>query len=118
MVTARCAALSSKICPARVSYEVATQLKCENVETQRQQHVIAAMPNIDLPEDEYADVVAAARKVLDPDKYPMSPRVGQLKGALAKLDPAAEPRPIIRRSPLPTAPIRSRDGTGRGGDGA
>ena len=47
----------------------------ENVENQRQQHDIAGMPNIDLPEDEYADVVAAARKVLDLDKYPtVSPR--------------------------------------------
>jgi len=87
------------------------------VENQQQQHDIAGVPNIDLPEDEYADVVAAVRKVLDLDKYPMSPRVGPLKAALAKLDPAAEPRPIIRRSPPPAAPIRSRDGTVRGGDG-
>ena len=69
---------------------------------------MTAMPNIDLSDDEYAAVVAAVRKVLDLDKYPMSPRLGPLKGALAKLDPAAAPLPVIKRPPLPEAPMRSR----------
>lgn len=68
------------------------------------------MPNIDLPEDEYAAVVAAVRKTIDEDKYPMSPRLGPLKAAPAKLDPAAAPQPMTRRSPLPAAPTRSRSG--------
>lgn len=38
--------------------------------------------------DEYAAVVAAVRKTIDQDQYPISPRLGPLKVALAKLDPA------------------------------
>ena len=55
------------------------------------------MPNIDLLDDEYAVVVAAVRKVLDLDKYPMSPRLGPLKAALAKVDPSSVPKPLIKR---------------------
>lgn len=68
------------------------------------------MPNIDLPDNRYAAVVAAVRKVLDEDKYPMSPRPGPLKAALEKLDPAAAPKPVIKRAPLPAAPMHSRGG--------
>ena len=54
-----------------MGYQVATQTKCDNAESQRLRANIAAMPNIDLPDDEYAAVVAAVRKVFDEDKYPM-----------------------------------------------
>ena len=69
-----------------------------------------AMPNIDLLDDEYAVVVAAVRKVLDLDKYPMSPRLGPLKAALAKLDPSSVPKPVIKRPHLPEKPMRNRGG--------
>ena len=85
---------------------------CVNVEHQRLRHDIAGMPNIDLPDDEYAAVLAAVRKALDEDKYPMSPRLAPLKAALAKLDPVAAPKPMIKRPPLPQAPTRSRGGHG------
>jgi hypothetical protein len=42
-------------------------------------------------------------KTLDQDKHPMSPCLGPLKAALAKLDPAAAPKPVIKRPPLPDA---------------
>jgi hypothetical protein len=84
--------------------------ECENVENQRLRHDIGDMPNIDLPEDEYAAVVAAVRKTIDQDKYPMSPRLAPSKAVLAKLDPIAAPKPIIQRSALAEAPTRSRGG--------
>ena len=66
--------------------------------------------NIDLPDNECAAVVAAVRKVLDEDKYPMSRRLGPLKAALEKLDPAAALKPVIKRTSLPAAPMHSRGG--------
>jgi hypothetical protein len=46
------------------------------------------MSVIDLTEDEHAALIAAARRAIDDDKYPLSPRLTPLKSALAKLDPA------------------------------
>lgn len=80
------------------------------MENQRLPHHIAAMPNIDLPDDEHAAVVEAVRKVLDLDKYPMSSRLGPLTAALAKLDPAAAPKPVSQWRLPPEAPTRSRGG--------
>jgi hypothetical protein len=45
------------------------------------------MPLDDLSDEERAAVIAAARKVFDADKFPLSERMRPLKSALAKLDP-------------------------------
>lgn len=69
------------------------------------------MPTIDLTDDEHAALAAAARRVIDEDRYPMSPRLRPLKSALAKLDPASAPKPKPEpKPPLPEAPARSREG--------
>ena len=47
-------------------------------------------------------------RTIDEDRYPLSPRFDPLKSALAKLDPAAAPRPRPADEPLPEAPVRSR----------
>ena len=47
---------------------------------------------------------AAARKVIDEDRFPMSPRLDPLKSALAKLDPGSV---VPERKPLPEATMRS-----------
>jgi hypothetical protein len=56
------------------------------------------MHQSDLTDDERAAVVAALRKLVDADKFPLSPRLKPLKSALAKLDPPkpkAPPKPPI-----------------------
>jgi hypothetical protein len=69
------------------------------------------MPKIDLTDEENAALTAAARKVIDEDRYPLSPRLRPLKAALAKLDPASAPKPKPEpKPPLPEAPARSRGG--------
>jgi hypothetical protein len=56
---------------------------------------VEAMPTIDLTDDELAEVIAALRRTIREDKFPMSPRLDPLKAVLAKL--AAEPiKPIPR----------------------
>ena len=54
--------------------------------------------------------MAAVRRSIDDDKYPLSPRLAPLRSALAKLDPVSAPKPILERPPLPEAPIRSSRG--------
>jgi hypothetical protein len=56
------------------------------------------MPTPDLTDEEHGAVVAALRKLIDADKFPLSPRLKPLKSALAKLDP---PKP---KAPLPDPP--------------
>jgi len=68
------------------------------------------MPTLDLTDDEFAALLAAARKALDEDRYPRSPRLAPLRSALAKLDPASVPKPLPERVPLPQAPARHRGG--------
>lgn len=43
--------------------------------------------------------MAAARRALAEDRYPLSPRLAPLKSALAKLDPGSVPKAIEPRSP-------------------
>ena len=64
----------------------------------------------DLTEDERAAVESALRQAIDQDRYPLSPRLKPFKSALAKLDPASVPKPILERKPLLEAPARSRGG--------
>jgi hypothetical protein len=56
------------------------------------------MPTPDLTDEEHAAVIAALRKLIDQDRFPLSPRLKPLKSALAKLDP-----PTLRK-PLPEPP--------------
>jgi hypothetical protein len=56
------------------------------------------MPIDDLTDEEHAAVVAALKKLIDDDRFPLSPRLAPLKRALAKLDPPKskpEPKPPI-----------------------
>lgn len=102
-----------------MGYQAATQPKCDNAECQRLRPNIAAMTNIDLPNDEYAPVVAAVRRVLDEDKFPMSPRLGPLKAALVRWRSSIPPSHRSRSSSVRRCQQRrclAGLGTGRGGD--
>jgi hypothetical protein len=68
------------------------------------------MPQVDFSDEEHAAVTAAVRRSIADDRYPLSPRLAPLKSALAKLDPASAPKPMVERPPLPEAPMRSRGG--------
>ena len=49
------------------------------------------MADDDLPrltDDEKAAVAALLKRTIDADRYPLSPRIGTLRGILAKLEPA------------------------------
>ena len=61
------------------------------------------MPTIDLTDEELAAIAAALRRVIMEDRYPRAPRLRPLRAALAKLDPAAVPRPQPEPQPLPKA---------------
>lgn len=50
------------------------------------------MPRIDLTDEEDAALTAAARKVLDEDRYPMSPRLALLSEARPGVGAQAEAR--------------------------
>jgi hypothetical protein len=54
------------------------------------------MRSSDLTDDEHAAVVAALRKLIAEDKFPLSPRLKPLKSALAKFDP---PKPKVPPKP-------------------
>jgi hypothetical protein len=55
----------------------------------------------DLSDEELAAVIAALRKVIDGDRYPLSPRLMPYKSALAELQPTkAVPPP-----PAPSRPV-------------
>jgi alkanesulfonate monooxygenase SsuD/methylene tetrahydromethanopterin reductase-like flavin-dependent oxidoreductase (luciferase family) len=67
------------------------------------------MPTPDLTDEELAAVIAAVHKLIDEDRFPLSPRLKPLKSALAKLDPpkpkAPPPPPMAGAS---EAAIRRR----------
>ncbi len=67
------------------------------------------MPTTDLTDEELAAVIAALKEKLDRDRYPRAPRLEPFRAALAKLDPAAAPRPVVRpKPPLPPRGPRAR----------
>src|SRR6516165_8988797 len=74
------------------------------------------MPDDDLSpltDDEKVTLIALLKRAIDDDRYPLSPRIGMLRGILAKLEP---PRP----APAPLPPLkanRSRLFTGGGAEG-
>jgi hypothetical protein len=63
------------------------------------------VPAINLTDDELAAVTAALRRVIEDDKYPLSPRLDPLRAALGKLEAAREPEP-------PPKPSARRRGDG------
>jgi hypothetical protein len=69
-----------------------------------------ALPELD--DDELAAVITALKEKLDRDRYPRSPRLEPFRRALAKLDPASVPKPLVPRAPLPQA-ARTRGKGGR-----
>ncbi len=70
---------------------------------------------VDLPDDELAVVIAALRRVIESDRYPLSPRLDPLKAALARLEAASKPGKIDTMSDLkPKAPTAGK--VKRGGD--
>ena len=54
-------------------------------------------------EDEKAALAALVKRVIADDRYPLSPRIGQLRGILAKLEPP-QPAPA---SPTTAAALRA-----------
>ena len=72
------------------------------------------MPIIDFTDDEHAAVTRAVRRTFEEDRYPLAPRLAPLRSALAKLDPASAPKPVVARPPLPTGPsVGNRRGKAR-----
>jgi hypothetical protein len=55
---------------------------------------------LDLADDEKAALIELLRDTIDRDRFPLSPRIGQLRAILAKLDPAP-PRPAPYPAPKP-----------------
>jgi hypothetical protein len=68
------------------------------------------MPMIDLSNDEHVAITALVHRSMADDRYPLSPRLGPMKSALAKLDSGSVPKPLPERVPLPEAPARTRGG--------
>jgi hypothetical protein len=53
-----------------------------------------------LTQDEKTALAALLKRTIDDDRYPLSPRIGVLRGILAKLEP---PRP----APAPLPPLKA-----------
>ena len=53
-----------------------------------------------LTQDEKTALTALLKRTIDADRYPLSPRIGQLRGILAKLQP---PKP----APAPLPPLKA-----------
>ena len=60
-----------------------------------------------LADDEKPALVALLKRAIDGDRYPLSPRIGTLRGILAKLDP---PKP----TPAPLPPPRRYEPPSKG----
>jgi hypothetical protein len=55
------------------------------------------MPRFDLTDEEHAAVTAALCKLIDQDRFSLSPRLKPLKSALAKLAPPSRRRRSCRQ---------------------
>jgi hypothetical protein len=74
-----------------------------------QRRSTAAVPTIDLPDDELAAVAAAIRGVIDGDRYPHAPRLDPLRAALARFEAEApEPTPLWKAPPRAKGDKRAR----------
>ena len=61
---------------------------------------MAAEYLLPLADDEKTALAALLKRTIDADRYPLSPRIGQLRGILAKLQP---PKP----APAPLPPLKA-----------
>ena len=61
---------------------------------------MAAEYLLPLVDDEKTALAALLKRTIDADRYPLSPRIGQLRGILAKLEP---PKP----APAPLPPLKA-----------
>jgi hypothetical protein len=64
-----------------------------------------------LTDDEKRALMALLKRVIDVDRYPLSPRIGQLRGILAKLEPpkpAPPPPPPLAALRPPRATAKQR----------
>ena len=69
------------------------------------------MARLDQTDEEREELVRALRQMIDGDRFPLSPRIRQLKAILAKLEPpapAAEPFPAPRPPGEPSHANRRR----------
>ena len=60
-----------------------------------------------LADDEKSALTALLKRIIDEDRYPLSPRIGGLRGILAKLQP---PKP----APAPLPPLKRYEPPSRG----
>jgi hypothetical protein len=68
-----------------------------------------------LTEEEKLALVALVRRTIDADRYPLSPRIDQLRGILEKLEspkPAPAPLPPLRQYSPPQATTKQRRARG------
>ena len=68
-----------------------------------------------LTDDEKTALLALLKRTINDDRYPLSPRIGILKGILAKLQPpqpAPAPLPPLRRYTPPHATAKQRRARG------
>jgi hypothetical protein len=61
---------------------------------------MAAEYLLPLADDEKIALAALLKRIIHADRYPLSPRIGQLRGILAKLQP---PKP----APAPLPPLKA-----------
>jgi hypothetical protein len=73
----------------------------------------AIMPRIDLTDEKHAAVLAAVRKVIDTDRFPLSPRLKPLKSALTKLAPQSAKKPLPPPSEPGDGPRYGKGGTAK-----
>jgi hypothetical protein len=60
-----------------------------------------------LTDDEKSALTALLKRIIDEDRYPLSPRIGGLRGILAKLE---APKPV----PAPLPPLKRYEPPSRG----
>ena len=66
---------------------------------------MAAEYLLPLVDDEKTALAALLKRTIDADRYPLSPRIGQLRGILAKLElpkPVPAPLPPLKRYEPPS----------------
>jgi hypothetical protein len=71
---------------------------------------VVTVHRIDLTDDEHEAVAKALRKLIDEDRFPLSPRLRPLKSALAKLAPQSAKKPL-QPPPKPGRAIRGNGST-------